>query len=161
MTTMASDASLADVVSTAEARWLESWVKGPELTRWDETPVQPGDTAPDFTLPDQDGTPRRLSEWWSSGPALVVFWRHFGCGCGVERAERLRSELAAYRDAGADVVVIGQGLPVQAAAYAEEHRLDVPILTDPDLSVYRAYLRVAGRHGGTDPLRCPRGVLVP
>ena len=36
-------------------------------------------------------------------------------------------------------MIIGQGRPIQAAAYAEEHGIAVPILTDPDRTVYRSY----------------------
>lgn len=39
------------------------------------TPPQPGETAPDFELPDSTGTPRRLSELCSAGPLVLVFYR--------------------------------------------------------------------------------------
>lgn len=126
-------------VSAAEEEWFDIWVHGPEVTRWETLPVQVGDVAPPFSLPDQDGSLVSLAELVSNGPALVLFWRHFGCGCGVDRAARLRDETAAYLDLGANVVIIGQGQPIQAAAYAEEHGIEVPVLTDPDRSVYRAY----------------------
>lgn len=59
--------------------------------------------------------------------------------CGFERAKRLRKELTDYWETGATVVIIGQGEPEQAAAYAEQEDLKLPILTDRDRSVYRAY----------------------
>ncbi len=123
----------------AEQDWLDAWVRGPELTRWKDVPVQPGDPAPDMALVNHAGESVRISDFWSEGPALIVFWRQFGCGCGVERASRLRNELSQYREAGANVVVIGQGDPIRAAAYRNEHELDVPILVDRHLDAYREY----------------------
>ena len=132
-------AELDEAIATAEDEFLRLWASGPEVTRWETLPVQPGDAAPDFTLPDQDGKPVSLADVIASGPALIVFWRHFGCGCGFDRAARLRDELADYREAGGNVVIIGQGVPIQAAAYGEQLQLDLPILTDADRSTYRAY----------------------
>lgn len=123
----------------AEQAWLEAWIRGPQQTRWEALPIQPGDTAPDMTLLTHEGDDARISDFWSERPALVVFWRQFGCGCGVERAGRLRAELEQYHEAGANVVIIGQGDPIRAAAYRDQHELEVPILVDSDLSAYRAY----------------------
>jgi peroxiredoxin len=126
-------------LDAAEADFIKNWMAGPQVTRWESVPVQRGDPAPPFVLPDQQNEPVALADVVAGGPAAVIFWRHFGCGCGGERASRLRGELDDFRAAGIGVVVIGQGVPVQAAAYAEAEGLDVPILTDADLSVYRAY----------------------
>jgi hypothetical protein len=57
----------------------------------------------------------------------------------MDRAGRLREELADYRAAGGDVVIIGQGEPERAALYRERQRLDVDILCDPERSAYRAF----------------------
>ena len=130
---------LERAVAIGEDDFLRVWQNGPEITRWDSLPVQVGDPAPGFALPDQTGTKVTLDDLVADGPVILLFWRHFGCGCGVDRAARLRDELADYRATGASVVVVGQGLPVQAAAYGEEHDLDVPILTDQDRSTYRVY----------------------
>jgi peroxiredoxin len=132
-------AELKQAIELGEEDFFRIWQNGPEVTRWDTLPVQVGDAAPDFSLPDQTGTIVSLDGVLASGPAIVLFWRHFACGCGVERAVRLRDELASYRATGASVLIIGQGLPVQAAAFGEEHDLDLPILTDQDRSTYRAY----------------------
>lgn len=131
--------ALTVAVDAAETDFIKNWRAGPQVTRWESVPVQVGDPAPPFVLPDQHHEPVALEDVVASGPSAVIFWRHFGCGCGGERATRLRDELEDLRSAGIRVVVVGQGVPVQAAAYAEAERLDVPILTDPDLSVYRAY----------------------
>ncbi len=129
-----------DVLSAdAEARWRAGWASGPTRLRWDSVPVQVGDQAPDATLPDHERAAIALSQMWRSQPLLALFWRHFGCSCGMDRAARLRAELPDYRAAGGDVVIIGQGEPERAARYRDRQQLDVPILCDLDRSVYRAY----------------------
>jgi hypothetical protein len=64
--------------SQAEQKWLEAWRAGPQRLRWDHVPLQVGDAAPDLELTDHTGQTRRLSTYWQNGPALILFWRHFG-----------------------------------------------------------------------------------
>jgi peroxiredoxin len=126
-------------IADAEERWKTAWRAGPTRLRWDSMPVQPGDTAPDAELVDHEGRTVALSSLWSGRPALLQFWRHFGCSCGMDRANRLREELPAYRETGAAVVIVGQGEPARAARYRERQGLDVPILCDPERATYAAY----------------------
>ena len=123
----------------AEEEFLELWTRGPSQTTWAELPPQIGDAAPDLPLTDHTGATVRLSEAWLHRPALLIFWRHFGCGCGLARAERLRKEHADYVGVGANVVIIGQGEPERAAAYRAQQELEPPILCDPDYVAYHTY----------------------
>lgn len=131
--------SIDDLIDEAEAEWVGRFTDGPTEDRWRELPPQVGDEAPDAELPDHTGASRHLREWWADQPAVVLFWRHFACSCGIDRAARLRDELDSYRDVGGSVVIVGQGEPERAAVYREEQGLDVPILCDPTLDTYRAY----------------------
>ncbi len=131
--------SLEEQIRSAEERFLEIWSRGPADLTWTELPPQVGDLAPDLRLPDSTGTDRLLSEFWTDRPALVLFWRHYGCGCGVDRAARLRDEMQGYLDAGANVVIVGQGEPERAAAYARTYGLTCPILCDTSAQAYDAY----------------------
>ncbi len=107
--------------------------------------MQQGDPAPDIRLEDSSGRQSKLSKFWKRKPALLLFWRHFGCGCGVGRAERLRNEYPGYVKAGANVVVIGQGEPQRAKEYAQKYGIPCPILYDPGFKAYEAYgLREGG-----------------
>lgn len=101
--------------------------------------MQVGDAAPDFELLDADGQTRHLSEFWSGQPAVLLFWRHFGCGCGVGRAERLANEYPRLVEAGAAVAIVGQGEPERAAWYRTRFAVPGTLLVDPDEHVYRAY----------------------
>lgn len=131
--------SIDGLIDRAEAEWLERWTEGPTELAWKQLPPQVGDDAPDAELADHTGATRHLSGAWRDRPALVLFWRHFACGCGVDRATRLRDELDDLRDAGAEVVIVGQGEPERAAAYRDDQDLDVPVLCDVGLDTYRAY----------------------
>ena len=119
------------------ARGVATWADPGALVG--EGPLQVGDPAPDLELVDSEGSLRRLGEFWSGRPALVVFWRHFGCGCGNVRAQRLGREHAQYARAGAAVVVVGQAEPERTAAYAERFAIPCPLLCDPEFAAYDAY----------------------
>jgi peroxiredoxin len=131
-----NDEALTEV---AEREWFQHWQRGPTRLRWTSLPPQVGDSAPDFALLDQTGRAVRLSDLWSDRPALLFFWRHFGCGCGVGRAERLANEYPALTKAGAQCVVIGQGEPERATWYSDKFHIPCPVLCDPEERAYRAY----------------------
>ena len=130
---------ITDDQMAAEDKWLAAWRAGPQRLRWDRVPVQVGDAAPDLTLLSSAGDEVTLSSLWATGPALLLFWRHYGCSCGIDRAARLRDEHQSFVDAGASVVIIGQGGPARSAAYADRNGIPCPILSDPEQSSYRAY----------------------
>ena len=124
-------------IEAAEKEWLEIWVAGPGDKR--SKLLDPGTIAPDLELLDHTGASRRLSSYWSDGPVLLMFWRHFGCGCGLDRSSRLNDEYAEYLAAGITPVIIGQGEPERAAAYREKYGITCPILCDPESVAYSAY----------------------
>jgi peroxiredoxin len=132
-------------VEAAENRWKEAWRTGPTRLRWDAMPVQVGDRAPDLILVGSEGKHVQLSSLWADGPALILFWRHYGCGCGVDRAKRLANEYSEYVGAGAAVTVIGQAEPERSAAYAAKHSLPCPVLCDPEQDAYDLYGLIEGK----------------
>jgi peroxiredoxin len=123
----------------AEARWLESWLEGPTRTRATKVPPQIGDNAPDAKLADTTGRARNLSEFWSDGPLLLLFLRHFGCSCLAERWEKLQNEVQSFRDAGAHIVAVAQGEPERNSEVAKRRRYPFEILSDPSRSLYEKY----------------------
>ena len=132
-------------IESAEAEWIRLWKTGPSRLRWNKIPLQVGDTAPDFELQDSTGAKAHLRDFWNGKPALLLFWRHFGCSCGIDRAKRLGDEYSGYVELGANVVVIGQGEPERAAAYIQKHNLPCPVLCDPTYKVYQAYDLLEGK----------------
>ena len=132
-------------ITDAEKEGRIVWEKGPTRIRWTKIPLQVGDTAPDFELLDSSGNKVKLSSFWNDKPALLLFWRHYGCSCGRDRAARLQEEYAKYIELGANVIVIGQGEPERATAYAEKNKIACPVLCDPTYQVYQAYDLLEGK----------------
>ena len=132
-------------VQLAEQEWLADWKGGPTRLRWTALPLLPGDAAPDIELVDTSGGKIQLSSFWSKGPAVISFLRHFGCSCAFDRAKRLRDEYAAYHEAGATVIAIGQGEPARAKRFAEQRGLPCGLLCDPERRAYDAYNLLEGR----------------
>lgn len=55
-----------------------------------------------------------------------------------EHVAQLRDHVEEIRSKGAELVVVGNGSAEQAARFAEERKLDFPLLTDPGRRVYKA-----------------------
>ena len=64
----------------------------------------------------------------------------------------MRDALPALRQAGAELIIIGNGSERFAQAFREDFELDGPLLIDPDLVAYRA----AGLRRGRVELLSPR-----
>ena len=137
--------TLQDQVQAAEQEWLDSVKRGPTRVTWSKLPPQVGDPAPDLKLHDSWGKSVNLRHIWSDRPGLLLFWRHYGCGCGLDRASRLQKEYGDYTSAGANVVVIGQGEPERTAAYVKKYGLPCPALCDPDFRAYEAFGLLEGK----------------
>lgn len=137
--------NLDSQIQSAEEEWLQHWKSGPSRLRWNKIPLQVDDQAPDHELQDSTGATVHLRDFWNHKPALLLFWRHYGCGCSIERARRLQKEYSDYIRLGANVVIIGQGEPERAAAYIQNHKLPCPVLCDPTYKVYQAFDLLEGK----------------
>ena len=70
--------------------------------------MEPGDEVPDFELPDQTGTPRRLSTLLADGPVVLFFYpAAMTTGCTKE-ACHFRDLAAEFRAAGVQRVGISR-----------------------------------------------------
>jgi hypothetical protein len=82
-------ASVDGMIASAEQEWLDNGTEGPTEPLGDGLPL--GSNAPDLALLDETGAERQLSEFWADGQALIMFWRHFGCGCEPQCSRRPRN----------------------------------------------------------------------
>ncbi len=123
----------------AEQEWLNYWNHGPTRLRWTKLPLQVGDVVPRITLKDASGVATDLWDKSSDKPTLVIFLRHFGCSCAMDRAERLKSEYPEYAKHGARVITVGQGEPERSKSFAIRNSLPCPILCDPTRMAYEAF----------------------
>jgi thioredoxin-dependent peroxiredoxin len=92
--------------------------------------MKTGDTVADFELPDQTGTPRKLSELLSTGPVVLFFYpAAMTPGCTKEACHfrDLASEFAAI---GANRVGISVDPVQKQAKFADTQNFDYPLLSD-------------------------------
>jgi peroxiredoxin Q/BCP len=98
--------------------------------------LTPGDPAPPFSLPDQDGTVRTLSEF-EGRPVLVYFYpRADTPGCTAQ-ACGLRDIASDVGDAA--IVGISPDKPTAQKRFDTKYSLGFPLLSDPDHAVAEAY----------------------
>ena len=101
--------------------------------------MQPGDQIPDFELPDQTGTPRRLSTLLQDGPVVLFFYpAAMTTGCTKE-ACHFRDLAGEYRDAGAQRVGISLDSVDKQKQFSDKHDFDYPLLADTDGTVAKAF----------------------
>ncbi|MGO2718343.1 MAG: thioredoxin-dependent thiol peroxidase [Brevibacterium aurantiacum] len=90
-----------------------------------------GDTAPDFTLSNQDGKSVTLSEF--KGQRVVVYFYPAAMtpGCTTEACD-FRDSLSALSAAGLLVLGISPDKPEKLKKFAEKESLNFDLLSDPD-----------------------------
>ncbi|NSL43163.1 peroxiredoxin [Streptomyces sp. 8P21H-1] len=94
-----------------------------------------GDTVEDFTLPDETGTPRQLSELLGEGPVVLFFYpAALTAGCTAE-ACHFRDLAAEFAAAGARPVGISGDTVERQREFTRTHTLGFPLLSDPDGAV--------------------------
>lgn len=101
--------------------------------------VAVGSLAPDFTLPDLEGTARGLAEGLANGPLLLVFWQA-GCGACKVAAPYLNRLADAYPLNAWTLWTIAQDAEGPAREFAVSFALRSPVLVDgPELATSDAY----------------------
>ncbi|HWF24584.1 MAG TPA: thioredoxin-dependent thiol peroxidase [Solirubrobacteraceae bacterium] len=100
--------------------------------------IEPGDQAPDFTMPDQHGAPVTLSDLRGQPVVLYFYPKADTPGCTTQ-ACGVRDHAPEYEFAGATVLGVSPD-PVKAIAkFADKFDLGFPLLSDEDHSVAEAY----------------------
>ena len=102
------------------------------------TRLTPGDTAPDFTLPDADGKPVSLADY-RGRRVVVYFYPAAGTPGCTKQACDFRDSLAELNGAGLDVLGISPDKPAKLAKFREKEGLTFPLLADPDKDVLNAW----------------------
>ena len=91
--------------------------------------VAEGQTAPEFTLPDQDGTPVTMSQF-RGGWAVVYFYpKDDTPGCTAESCS-FRDSFESFTDVGATVIGISSDSVESHKAFAQKHHLPFTLLAD-------------------------------
>ena len=101
--------------------------------------LKTGTKAPDFSLSDENGEQRTLSEFLANGPLILYFYpADFTPGC--------TKEACSIRDLHDDIIksglqIIGVSPPSAEShtRFRETHKLPFPLMADEDKTVIKAY----------------------
>ena len=102
------------------------------------TRLAPGDTAPEFTLPDADGKPVSLADY-RGRRVVVYFYPAAGTPGCTKQACDFRDNLAELNGAGLDVLGISPDKPAKLAKFRDKEGLTFPLLSDADKEVLNAW----------------------
>jgi peroxiredoxin Q/BCP len=101
--------------------------------------LKAGERAPEFTLPDETGTDRSLTELLSTGAIILYFYpSDFTPGC-TRQACAFRDLHAEMERAGLRVVGISPQNPASHAKFRQKHRLPYVLLSDEHKTVIKMY----------------------
>jgi peroxiredoxin Q/BCP len=118
------------------------------------TRLSPGDLAPDFTLPTDEGA-FSLAEHRGSNVIVYFYPAAMTPGCTTEACD-FRDNLGSLQAAGYVVVGISPDKPEALAKFRAKEHLTFPLASDPDKAVLDAY----GAHGEKTLYgRITRGVI--
>ena len=89
-----------------------------------------GDTAPDFTLPAQDGRQVRLADLLGKTAVVLYFYPKDETTVCTAEACAFRDAYQVFTDAGAEVVGVSDDSVESHAGFAAHHRLPFTLLSD-------------------------------
>jgi peroxiredoxin Q/BCP len=102
------------------------------------TRLEPGDDAPDFSLPTDDGKTLSLRDLRGKKVVLYAYPAAMTPGC-TKQACDFRDSLASLTSAGYQVVGISPDSPSKLAKFRERDFLTFPLVSDQDKAVLTAY----------------------
>ena len=97
-----------------------------------------GTKAPDFTLPDQNGQPRKLSEYLGQRVILYFYPRDMTAGC-TKQACAFAELYPQFREKGTAVLGISKDSVASHKKFEEKYGLPFVLLSDPEKTVIQAY----------------------
>jgi len=101
-------------------------------------PIAAGFPAPDFSLPDENGTIRSLSEFKGRTVVLYFYPKDDTPGCTTEACE-FRDAYAEYEKAGVIILGVSPDAPKSHVKFKSKYNLPFPLLADVDHAVCSAY----------------------
>ncbi|MGW8484208.1 thioredoxin-dependent thiol peroxidase [Microbacterium sp. NPDC055903] len=100
--------------------------------------LEPGSTAPDFTLLDQDGTSVSAADLRGTKTVLYFYPAAMTPGCTTQACD-FRDSIASLQGAGYRVIGISRDEPAKLAEFRERDALSFTLLSDQDHAVHDAY----------------------
>jgi thioredoxin-dependent peroxiredoxin len=100
--------------------------------------VEEGKRAPAFTLPGNDGSKHKLSDYKGERVVLYFYPRDMTPGCTTEACD-FRDNLARIQKAGAVVYGVSKDSLASHDKFRDKHELTFVLLSDPELTVHEKY----------------------
>ena len=100
--------------------------------------LSPGDPAPDFTLPDADGSLVSLRDLRGRRIVLYAYPAASTPGCTTQACD-FRDSLASLQAAGYEVLGLSPDPPATLGRFRDAEALTFPLLSDPGREVLTAY----------------------
>jgi len=102
------------------------------------TRLEAGQTAPTFTLPDQNGNSVSLSDY--SGKKVILYFYPAAStpGC-TKQACDFRDSLESLAASGYVVLGVSKDAPTKLKKFETTESLTFPLLSDPELTAHNAY----------------------
>jgi peroxiredoxin Q/BCP len=100
--------------------------------------TETGQPAPDFTLPQDGGSPVTLSAQRPSKVVLYFYPKDDTSGCTKE-AVAFTARLADFEAAGTKVFGISKDTLIRHGKFREKHNLTVPLLSDSETDICERY----------------------
>jgi peroxiredoxin Q/BCP len=100
--------------------------------------ISVGDTAPDFTLPDQDGKSHTLSDYRGAPVVLYFYPKDHTSGCTKE-ACGFRDDYSAYQEAGVTILGVSPDSSKTHTNFIAKHELPFTLLADTERDVLKLY----------------------
>ncbi len=97
-----------------------------------------GTLAPDFTLPDQNGETRRLSDYRGQKVILYFYPKDNTAGC-TKQACNFRDLLPQFKEKGAVVLGVSKDSVASHKRFEEKFGLPFTLLADEDRTAIQAY----------------------
>ena len=94
--------------------------------------------APDFALPDQNGTIRRLTDFRGSKVVLYFYPKDMTAGC-TKQACGFGELYPQFREKGAVVLGVSKDTVASHKKFEEKYGLPFLLLSDPERTVIEAY----------------------
>lgn len=108
------------------------------MTASESIRLEPGQTAPDFTLTDEVGNSVSLSDYRGKRVVLYTYPKAFTPGCTTEACD-FRDADARLVAAGYTVLALSADSVEKLAKFKQEYELPFTLLSDPDRAVQQAY----------------------
>lgn len=105
--------------------------------------LSPGDSAPDFELPDQQNNIHRLADYRDDWLVVFFYPRDETTGCTKEVCE-FQENYDYFKITNIHLLGISTDSPESHKRFRSKHNLGYPLLSDRDGSVARAYGSLLG-----------------